>query len=172
MSAPARTTHDPNSGELRPNRVKRLLKAGGTAFIAAGELNWTGDRCAHSAAGHSLRHAGVAQTSPAQGKCMAIVPPPPPLLTVSYTLRSSPPTHHTTHHTPHTTPHSTCPCQLTLITSSVSISLFYYHVPLHLAICVNISVFPNRPLRGTSGSNRDLQSNIWANCRHNLGQAL
>jgi hypothetical protein len=41
---PPRVTHDPNSGVLRPNRVKRLLAAGGTAFIAAGELNWTGDR--------------------------------------------------------------------------------------------------------------------------------
>ena len=41
---PPRVTHDPNTGVLRPNRVKRLLKAGGTAFIAAGELNWTGDR--------------------------------------------------------------------------------------------------------------------------------
>ena len=43
---PPRVTHDPNSGLLRPNRVKRLLAAGGTAFIAAGELNWTGDRSA------------------------------------------------------------------------------------------------------------------------------
>ena len=43
QSFPARTAHDPNSGTLRPNRVKRLLKAGGTAFMAAGELNWTGD---------------------------------------------------------------------------------------------------------------------------------
>ena len=41
---PPRVAHDPNTGVLRPNRVKRLLKAGGTAFIAAGELNWTGDR--------------------------------------------------------------------------------------------------------------------------------
>jgi hypothetical protein len=41
---PPRRTHDPNSGEIRPNRVKHLLAAGGTAFIAAGELNWTGDR--------------------------------------------------------------------------------------------------------------------------------
>jgi hypothetical protein len=43
---PPRRTHDPNSGEIRPNRVKHLLAAGGTAFIAAGELNWTGDRSA------------------------------------------------------------------------------------------------------------------------------
>jgi hypothetical protein len=33
-----RTAHDPNSGELRPNRVKRLLQAGGTAFLAAGNI--------------------------------------------------------------------------------------------------------------------------------------
>ena len=36
---PPRRTHDPNSGEIRPNRVKHLLAA-----IGAGELNWTGDR--------------------------------------------------------------------------------------------------------------------------------
>ena len=49
MSGPAvppRAAHDPNSATLRPNRTKALLKAGGTAFIAAGELNWSGDRCA------------------------------------------------------------------------------------------------------------------------------
>ena len=39
MSIPPRTTHDPNTGTLRPNRVKRILANGGTAFIAAGELN-------------------------------------------------------------------------------------------------------------------------------------
>eukprot|EP01045_Picozoa_sp_COSAG04_P024232 COSAG04_NODE_2997_length_3295_cov_1.976846_3_plen_95_part_00 len=44
MSIPPRTTHDPNTGTLRPNRVKRILANGGTAFIAAGELN-----CAPSA---------------------------------------------------------------------------------------------------------------------------
>eukprot|EP01046_Picozoa_sp_COSAG06_P043604 COSAG06_NODE_5739_length_3299_cov_19.417813_3_plen_65_part_00 len=40
---PPRRTHDSNCGEIRPNRVKYLLAAGGTAFIAE-QLNWTGDR--------------------------------------------------------------------------------------------------------------------------------
>jgi hypothetical protein len=42
-AAPRRATFDPNSGRIRPNRVKEVLAAGGTAFIMCGELNWTAD---------------------------------------------------------------------------------------------------------------------------------
>eukprot|EP00039_Didymoeca_costata_P021084 m.343357 g.343357 ORF g.343357 m.343357 type:complete len:645 (-) comp22718_c0_seq1:1458-3392(-) len=36
-----RATHNPNTGDIRPNRIKQVLAAGKPAFVACGELNWT-----------------------------------------------------------------------------------------------------------------------------------